>query len=76
MIIRLNQIVKMVITRATLHGIHNVELINEKNDKINDFYRAVLIVPPGIGKVFYKGLHVTGRVLRIEGNNVDLLYVI
>ncbi|AAY83958.1 ORF-27 peptide [Chrysodeixis chalcites nucleopolyhedrovirus] len=72
--ISLNQIIKIVITKSNLHGIHNVKLIDEKNDKIDDFYQAVLIVPPGIGKVFYQGLHVTGRVLRIEGTNVDLIY--
>nr|UPO71120.1 orf25b [Trichoplusia ni single nucleopolyhedrovirus] len=74
MILRLDQIVKIVITKSAIHGIHKVQLIDEKNDKIDDYYQAVLIVPPGTGKVFYEGLHVTGRVLRIKGTSLDLLY--
>ncbi|QEI03589.1 hypothetical protein [Rachiplusia nu nucleopolyhedrovirus] len=67
--IDIDQLVKITIKDWKSSGIHGVVIEDY------DEFEAALIVLPGKGKIYYNGLKLTARIIRIDKLFVDLVAI-
>lgn len=71
MIVKIGDIVEVTIDKWRLYGLHQVKITNALQ------YSGILItssdIPTRHAKIYYTGLNVTARIVRIDNYYVDLV---
>ncbi len=69
MMIDIDQFVPITINQWSPSGIYGVQIDDHSE------YEAALIILPGKGRIYYNGLKLIAKIIRIDGLFVDLMVI-